>query len=43
MKTQKNLKSNPFQFLTPFVVLLGVYFLFKSGYSFGQWLYQTIN
>jgi hypothetical protein len=37
------LKSKQFQFLLPFIVILGVITIAKAGYDFGQWLHLFIN
>jgi len=43
MKKTTFLKSKQFQFLLPFVVILGIITIAKAGYDFGQWLQQFIN
>lgn len=43
MKTSHFLQSKAGKFLLPFVVLLGIIYLVKVGYNFGQWLHLAIN
>jgi len=43
METQNFFKSKQFKILVPFVVILGIIYLFKSGYVFGQWLHTVLN
>lgn len=43
MKTESFLKSREFKFLLPFIVVLGIIQLAKTGYIFGQWLHQIVN
>ena len=43
MENQSFFKSKYFKFILPFVIVLGIIYLFKSGYKFGQWLYLMIN
>lgn len=40
MENTNFLKSKQFQFLLPFVVILGIITIAKAGYTFGQWLHQ---
>ncbi len=43
METTTLLKSKTFKLLLPFVVILGLISIAKSGYIFGQWLYAAIH
>lgn len=43
MENSNFLKSKQFQFLFPFVVILGIISILKAGYAFGQWFYQMIH
>ena len=43
MERQNFFKSKYFKILIPFIVILGIIYLVKKGYHFGQWLHQAIN
>lgn len=43
MEIQNFFKSKQFKFLIPFIVVLGIIYLAKTGYHFGQWLQLTLN
>ena len=43
MEKSTFLKSKQFQFLLPFIVILGIIYLVKMGFAFEQWLYLLNN
>lgn len=43
METQNFFKSKQIKMLIPFIVVLGIIYLAKTGYHFGQWLQQILN
>jgi hypothetical protein len=43
MKTQSFFQSKMFKILFPFVIILALIYIVKSGYHFGQWLYDVLN
>ncbi len=43
MEIQGFLKSKFFKVLLPMIILLLVFYIAKSGYQFGKWLYLAIN
>jgi heme/copper-type cytochrome/quinol oxidase subunit 3 len=43
METQKFLKSKQFKMLLGLTIVLGIIFIARAGYDFGQWLHQAIN
>jgi hypothetical protein len=43
MKKEDLLKSKTIKLLIPLAVVLGAITIFKSGISFGQWLYVLLH
>jgi hypothetical protein len=43
MKNEDLLKSKAIKILIPLAIVWGVIIIFKSGFSFGQWLYVLLH
>lgn len=43
MKIKEFVKSTPFKFILPIIVIWGMITIFKQGVSFGAWLHALIN
>lgn len=43
MESKENFKSKFIKILVPFVIILGVIYLVKYGYYFGQWIHKIFN
>ncbi len=43
MTKQEICKSNYLKIMLPIIIVWGIITIFKSGYSFGQWLHTALN